>query len=148
MCSYTMRKFEKITVMKHIFFFIVSMLVLSPAIAQTELPKPDGPQITWDNSSYDFGDLKQGDRVEHTFRFTNTGNSPLIITNVEVTCGCTTPKGWPRDPIAPGAKSEITVAFNSAGKYGRQNKVVKVISNSVSPQNQVLFSANVLSTKE
>lgn len=143
-----MRKFEKITVMKHLYFLIALILLVSPAMAQDGVTKAEGPQITWDNSSYDFGDLKQGDRVEHTFRFTNTGNTPLIITNVEVTCGCTTPKGWPRDPIAPGAKSEITVAFNSAGKYGRQNKVVKVISNSVSPQNQVLFSANVLSTKE
>jgi hypothetical protein len=85
----------------------------------------------------------QGDKVEHTFRFTNTGSLPLIITNVEVTCGCTTPKGWPRDPIGPGEAGELTVAFNSAGKFGLQRKVVTLISNSVGAANQIIFTANV-----
>ena len=134
--------------MKRLFFLIVLIMMESPLFSQERVPVVSGPQITWDNASYDFGDMKQGERAEHTFKFTNTGDSPLVITNVEVTCGCTTPKGWPRDPIAPGNKAEITVAFNSAGKYGRQNKVVKIISNSVSPVNQVLFTANVLTTKE
>lgn len=107
-------------------------------------PASSGPIISWENPSHDFGDIKQGERVEITFKFTNSGSSPLVITNVEVTCGCTTPKGWPRDPIMPGGKGELTVAFNSVGKYGRQNKVIKVISNAVGEKNQVMFSANVL----
>jgi len=105
---------------------------------------PTGPMITWDEKTHDFGDVIQGDRLEHTFRFTNSGTAPLIITNVEVSCGCTTPKGWTRDPLAPGEKSELTVAFNSAGKNGKQVKVVTVVSNSVGLDNKVIFSANVL----
>lgn len=129
-------------------FHAVALFILSGvSFAQENQPTLDGPQLTWESTSFDFGDIKQGDRVEHTFKFSNSGNTPLIITNVEVTCGCTTPKGWPRDPIAPGSKGEITIAFNSAGKYGRQNKVVKIISNSVNAQNQLIFTANVL-TKE
>lgn len=129
-------------------FNAVALFLLSGVcFAQENQPTLDGPQMTWESTSFDFGDIKQGDRVEHTFKFSNSGNTPLIITNVEVTCGCTTPKGWPRDPIAPGSKGEITIAFNSAGKYGRQNKVVKIISNSVNAQNQLIFTANVL-TKE
>src|SRR5437868_252451 len=83
-----------------------------------------GAVITWEQDVYDFGEIIAGEKVEHTFRFSNTGTEPLVITNVQVTCGCTTPKGWPRDPIAPGKKAELVVQFNSTGKIGRQNKVV------------------------
>ena len=106
-----------------------------------------GPVITWEKATHDFGEIAQGEKVEHTFRFTNTGSQPLIITNVEVTCGCTTPKGWPRDPIAAGETGEITVAFNSAGKSGKQTKVIMITSNSAGSTNQVMFTANVLGNK-
>lgn len=104
------------------------------------------PIITWDKNTHDFGDITQGEKVEHTFKFTNTGSEPLVITNVEVTCGCTTPKGWPRDPINPGGKGEITVQFDSTHKIGRQNKVATVISNS--GNSQITFSVNVLEKKK
>lgn len=105
----------------------------------------EGPVITFEKKSHDFGDIVQGDKVEYIFSFSNSGTEPLIITNVEVTCGCTTPKGWPRDPIPPGGKGELTVAFRSAGKIGRQNKPVIVISNAVNPEgNRISFSANIL----
>ncbi len=131
--------------MKHIISLFVLILIFSAGFAQDQVATaPDGPAIEWANPNYDFGDMVQGERVENTFKFTNTGNAPLIITNVEVTCGCTTPKGWPRDPIPPGGQGELTVAFSSVGKYGRQNKVVKVISNAVTSNNQIVFTANVL----
>ena len=106
-----------------------------------------GAVIAWDKSTHDFGDVFQGDKVEHTFRFTNTGNKDLVITNIEVTCGCTIPKGWPRDPIMPGSRGELQVQFDSSGKFGRQNKVVTVVSNSRYGNSQITFSANVLEKK-
>jgi len=116
--------------------------------AQAPSSQLGGPMITWEKTVHDFGDVYQGDKVEHTFYFTNTGTAPLIITNVEVTCGCTTPKGWPRDPLAPGEKGEVLISFNSAGKFGKQNKVVTVISNATNPEViQVSFAANVLEKK-
>jgi hypothetical protein len=134
--------------MKRIFALIFGIAVAAAAFAQTTPAKAPGPVITWEKSTHDFGDIQQGDKVENTFRFTNTGTEPLIITNVTVTCGCTTPKGWPRDPIAVGGKSEIIVAFNSLGKFGKQNKVITVISNAVNPEaGQVSFTANVLEKK-
>lgn len=107
-----------------------------------------GAIINWEKSTHDFGDVFQGDKVEHVFRFTNTGNQDLVITNVEVTCGCTTPKGWPRDPIPPGGSGELSVAFDSAGKIGKQNKVITITSNSVGTLNQVMFTATVLEKKQ
>jgi hypothetical protein len=110
--------------------------------------KKDGAVITFDEKTHDFGNIFQGDKVEHTFHFTNTGNEPLIITNVEVSCGCTTPKGWPRDPIPPGANGEITVSFNSAGKSGIQNKPVKLVTNAINPDGNVItFTTTILDKK-
>ena len=108
---------------------------------------PAGAAIAWEKNVYDFGEINEGDKVEHTFKLTNTGTEPLVITNVQVTCGCTTPKGWPRDPIAPGKKGEIVVQFNSTGKIGRQNKVVTVVSNATGGNNQLTFTAVVLEKK-
>jgi hypothetical protein len=135
--------------MKKYFFMIVLLGLGLQGFAQvTSAAKPNGPVITFEKKTHEFGDMVQGDKVEETFRFTNTGNEPLIITNVQVTCGCTTPKGWPRDPIAPGGKAEITVGFNSAGKMGRQNKVVTIVSNATNPDgSQISFTANVLEKK-
>ncbi len=128
--------------MKKLIFILFATAVFS-VNAQSK-----GPVLTWDKSTHDFGDVAQGDKVEHTFKYKNTGNEPLIITNVQVTCGCTTPKGWARDPIAPGQSGEITIAFNSLGKFGKQNKVVTVISNASNPDGgQISFSANVLEKK-
>lgn len=111
--------------------------------------KSSGPVIKFEKKTHDFGDIYQGDKVEETFKFTNTGNEPLIITDVQVTCGCTTPKGWPRNPIQPGGKGEITVAFNSAGKMGRQSKVVTVVSNAVNADGaQISFTTNILEKKQ
>jgi Protein of unknown function (DUF1573) len=135
--------------MKKLFFVLLVGSIAVCALGQTRgFAQTKGATITWEKSSHDFGDLTQGDKVEYTFRFRNTGMEPLIITNVQVTCGCTTPKGWARDPIPPGQPGEITIAFNSLGKFGKQNKVVTIISNAVNPDaGQLSFSANVLEKK-
>jgi hypothetical protein len=130
---------------KYLFLMIATVFAFAAFAQEATTKKVDGPIITFEKKTHDFGDIAQGDKVEEVFKFTNTGNEPLIITNVEVTCGCTTPKGWQRDPIPPGGKSEIIVAFNSAGKLGRQNKVVKVVSNAANPEGaNITFTANVL----
>jgi hypothetical protein len=123
----------------------VFYLLLVFAVPLTVFGQPSGAVIAWERATHDFGDVVQGEKVEHTFRFKNTGTEPLVITNVQVTCGCTTPKGWARDPIPPGESSEITIGFNSAGKYGKQEKVVTILSNATNPEGtQIMFSANVV----
>lgn len=129
--------------------FIAVVSLGSPAFSQeATATKVGGPVITFEKKTHDFGDIFQGDKVEETFKFTNTGNEPLIITNIQVTCGCTTPKGWPKEPIQPGGKGEVTVAFNSTSKMGRQDKTVTVVSNAVNIDGtQIKFTANVLDKK-
>lgn len=112
--------------MKKFLFLMVLIAGVSSAWAQANV-KQSGAAITFEKNTHDFGTISQGDKVEQVFAFTNTGTEPLVISNVQVTCGCTAPK-WPRDPIMPGGKGEITIAFNSTGKSGRQDKVVTVVS--------------------
>lgn len=101
------------------------------------------PSITFaEKGIYDFGTLTEGDTVEHTFGFTNTGEFPLIINNITVSCGCTTPE-WPREPVAPGAKSSIRVRFNSRGKVGQQNKTITVFANTDPSMTDLQFKALV-----
>ncbi len=90
--------------------------------------KAAGPAITFEESKYDFGSVAQGGMVDHTFKFKNTGTQPLIISNIGVSCGCTTPE-YTKDPVLPGKTGTIAAHFNSAGKMGMQNKVLTIESN-------------------
>lgn len=127
--------------MKSTMFLLLFAVVTFSGAAQVS---SKGAVITWDKPIFDFGDIYQGEKVQHVFRFENTGSEPLIITNVEVTCGCTKPRGWPRDPIMPGARAELEVQFNSSGKFGRQNKVITIVSNATGGNSQITFTANIL----
>ena len=127
---------------------LLSALVYSGIAQSQSSATSDGAVITFAENTKDFGDITVGDVVEHTFKFENTGNQPLIISNVLVQCGCTA-TDWPREPIAPGKSSEITVKFNSENKSpGVQNKVVTVVSNSVNPREKVSIRANLLPKKK
>lgn len=128
-----------------ILLFFVSVAFAQEANVKAPVIKADGPVLTLEKTTHDFGDIYQGDVVEHTFKFTNTGNQPLMITNIQPTCGCTTPQ-WPRDPIMPGGKGEIKVGFNSAGKMNKQTKTLPIISNSITDVS-VTFTTNVLDRK-
>jgi hypothetical protein len=99
---------------------------VKPANAQTKVA---GPQIQFEEMKYDFGSIKQGDIVDHTFKFKNVGTQPLVISNIGVSCGCTTPD-WTKEPVMPGKTGTISAKFNSAGKMGMQNKVLTIESNS------------------
>ncbi len=136
--------------MKTFIVFVFGVFTIYGAIAQevaTVEASENGAVMTFEEVKYDFGDIYQGDKVEHIFKFENTGNEPLIITNVQTTCGCTAPN-WPRDPVIPGQESEIKVVFNSAGKIGRQNKVITIISNATNPTNKVTIVTNILPKKD
>ncbi|MFT5640292.1 MAG: hypothetical protein ACI9A7_000389 [Cyclobacteriaceae bacterium] len=125
-----------------IIFF--SFLISFTAFAQTEDTElVAGPKITFSESTFEFGEISQGDRVEHIFEYTNTGTSPLVLASVRTTCGCTA-TDWEKEPIAPGEKSSIKVKFNSTGKIGMQNKVVTIMSNAVNNPERVKIVTNVL----
>jgi len=89
----------------------------------------DGAKISFEKTSHNFGSFLEAAGVQTTsFKFTNTGTSPLIISNVRASCGCTTPK-WTREPVAPNATGEITVSYDPKNRPGAFNKSVTVTSN-------------------
>ncbi len=89
------------------------------------------PVMTFKESTYDFGDIIIGDVVEHTFKFTNTGDTDLLITNAKASCGCTVPS-YSKTPIVPGGSGEIKVKFNSTGKSKQQTKTITITANTES----------------
>ena len=82
------------------------------------------PVMSFDKSEHDFGQIVQGTPQQTVFKFTNTGNAPLIITDAKSSCGCTVPDYPKNTPIAPGETGELLVKFNGSG----QNQVTKTIT--------------------
>jgi hypothetical protein len=104
------------------------------------------PEMTFETPEWNFGVITQGDVVEHTYKFVNTGSDPLIITNAKGSCGCTVPQ-WPKAPISPGAEGEIYVKYNSAGKKGKQNKKITLTTN-MTPSQQVIYVRGQVNLKQ
>ncbi len=123
--------------------------VTPTAIPGEEPTVPTGPLTTLNfaETVFDFGDVPDGESVSHTYRFTNTGKEPLVISNARGSCGCTVPK-WPRTPIPPGEGGEIVVEFNTKGKPGRQSKKVTITANTDPAQTFLTISGNVLKVED
>ena len=101
------------------------------------------PKIQMDEESYDFGDIIQGESVTHDFIIKNIGNDKLLIHSVKGSCGCTVPV-WSKEPILEGEESIIKVTFNSAGKKGRQNKTVTLVTNAIPNTKVITINGNVI----
>ena len=90
-------------------------------------PNPNAPEITFEETAHDFATLQKGDECSHEFKFKNTGKEPLILSNCQASCGCTTPS-CPKEPIAPGASGIVKVKYDS-NRVGVFTKTVTVTSN-------------------
>ena len=108
-------------------------------------PVPTGPTtvMAFSETEFEFGTVQDGEKVSHTYKFKNTGNEPLILSDAKGSCGCTVPK-WPREPIAPGAEAEIVVEFNSKNKKGKRNQKVTITANTNPPQTFIYLKGEVL----
>jgi hypothetical protein len=130
--------------------FVIGLLLLAGVTACNQSQKDSKkdladkmPKIVFtDTGVYDFGDITEGDTVSRNFKFKNEGEFPLIINNINTSCGCTTPE-WPKKPIEPGQESSIKVMFNSQGKRGAQNKTVTVYANTDPPYTEISFRVMV-----
>lgn len=96
--------------------------------AKTAASDANKAEFKFEQMEYNYGTIKQGDKVDYEFVFTNVGKEPLIISSANGSCGCTVPD-WPKEPIKKGEKGKIKVTFNSAGKQGMQDKTVTINSN-------------------
>ena len=129
--------------MKRIFPLVLLLIATYFAGAQTTAPVADGLQLK--ESEHDFGQIPQGKPVYYTFLITNTGATPLLLDNVQATCGCTTPE-WKREAIAPGASSEIKVGYNAAAE-GAFTKPITITYNT-NQTKQLLIKGTVWKAPE
>lgn len=106
-------------------------------------PNPDAPKFQFAEETHDFGTIQEGDVVEHTFKFKNTGKSPLVIQSARASCGCTVPS-YPKEPLAAGEEGEILVKFDSQNKPGVQNKTVTITANTEPATKQLYIKSNVV----
>ena len=104
------------------------------------------PVIEFARTTYDFGEVVQGEKLSYTFKFKNTGKSNLIIFSSEATCGCTTSMP-PKAPIRPGETGEIKVVFDSSSQKGKVVKRILVGANTYPAETILTITANVSSYK-
>ncbi|KMQ67872.1 hypothetical protein ACM39_11055 [Chryseobacterium sp. FH2] len=93
--------------------------------------------ITFDQTTFDYGTIKPSSDGTRFFTVTNTGDKPLVISNVKASCGCTTPE-FNTDPIMPGKTAKIKVGYNTAIN-GPFNKMIEVFSNDAANSRTVIY---------
>jgi hypothetical protein len=106
-------------------------------------PQPGNAAFNFEKTEHDFGKITQDANVEYTFKFTNTGTEPLIISDARGSCGCTVPQ-YSKEPIPVGGAGEIQVSFDPKGKTGIQRKTVTITANT----NPARSTLNIVSEVE
>lgn len=103
-----------------------------------------GPNISWDSPTHNFGDIQENNgKVTHKFSFTNTGSSPLVITKVKPSCGCTS-SDYTKEPVKPGEKGYVSATFNPERRPGKFSKSITVTTNANPAISSIRFTGNVI----
>ncbi len=100
-------------------------------------------RIYFNEQKFDFGKVKEGEKVKHAFKFKNVGEEPLMISDAIASCGCTVPS-FSKEPVLPGQEGEIMVEFNTKGRVGKNHKSVLIVSNADPERVSVTFNAEVI----
>lgn len=115
--------------------------VAGQAVTPVQSNQPS-TSLALSESSFDFGKIKKGDKVEHVYEVTNTGKNPLVISEVKPGCGCTAPD-FTKEPILPGKKGKITLHFDSSSFDGNVQKYADVYANVEKSPIKLTFTANI-----
>lgn len=118
----------------------------NPITADNPTPSENSnglPSIEFNETEYNFGVVMQGERVSHSFVFTNTGTGNLIVSSVKASCGCTVPK-WPKEPIKPGETGVIEIEFDSSNRNGKQTKSATVNTNTLPNSTELFIRCDVV----
>ncbi len=113
--------------------------IIPAELAPAELPTT---KFLFDETTYEFGTVLEGELVTHVFTFTNMGSEPLVIIDAKGSCGCTVPS-VPTESIAPGETASLTVQFNSKNKRGQRNQKVTITANTNPPQTYLYLTGKV-----
>lgn len=121
----------------------LSDLVYNPIRADGSIDSSFLPIFQWQqDTTFLFGEVKEGEIIERTFWFKNIGTAPLLITNATSTCGCTIPE-WPATPVSPDSMGRIDVKFNTLNRTGQQTKQVFIFANTIPNQSSLYLTGRV-----
>lgn len=128
--------------------------VLTSAMAQNKVPtvvgqntESSGAKIKVEEPVCNFGEIKEGTQAKATFKFTNTGDAPLIISDVARSCGCTGVT-FPKEPIAPGEEGVISAVYDSRGRPGHFTKTLTIKHNAEGGNLYLTIKGTVIKLKE
>jgi len=118
------------------------VFMMTALFAQEKIEKAGGAEMDFETDVIDYGTIPQNADGVRTFKFTNTGNEPLIISNAKGSCGCTVPT-WPKKPINPGESGEIKVKY-ATNRLGPINKSITITSNAAEKTKVLRIKGNVI----
>lgn len=101
------------------------------------------PRIEFAETHFNYDTIQEADVIEHSFTFSNTGSSPLLISSVKSSCGCTV-ADYPKERVAPGEKGEILTTFNATDKEGPQINEITIYSNAHPSQHNLTLAGFVI----
>lgn len=113
-----------------------------PVSASAEVDPEQVAKMEFEETVYDFGTVKKGTKVSHTYVFENTGKEPLVITDARSTCGCTVPT-YPKHPIEPGKSGKIKVVFDTTNYSDRQGKPITITANTYPNKTELMIKGNI-----
>lgn len=100
--------------------------------------------IKFEKTTHDYGKFTEDTPQTYVFKFTNTGNEPLVIHQAFASCGCTVPT-YTKESIAPGKSGELKVVYNGKGKLpGHFKKTVSVRSNATNALVRVYIEGDMV----
>lgn len=107
----------------------------------TSFGQDEKPVFKFDSETIDYGKITLGSDGKRVFEFTNVGKSPLVISRVQASCGCTVPKK-PDQPIMPGEKGQIEVSYDTK-RPGGFSKAITIFSNAKNPRKMIKIKGYV-----
>ncbi len=121
---------------KVIFFLCFTVCLLNASAQQPVVSNSNGAKIKFESEVIEYGVIQQDANGDREVKFTNVGKEPIMLTNVNSSCGCLT-ANWPKEPIAPG-KSGVIKAHYDTKRVGKFEKTLTVMSNDVDRPSIVL----------
>lgn len=122
------------------FILFIGLLGFSAKAQEIKIDK-NAPVFKFEKETIDYGDIEKGSDGKRVFTFKNVGKSPLIISNIKTSCGCTVPS-YPKEPIMPGSQAEVTVIYDT-NKVAPFNKAITVFSNASEAKKMLYIKGNV-----
>ncbi len=102
------------------------------------------PVIELEETEFDFGTVIEGAEIRKTFRFKNIGKGPLVIADINGSCGCTIAKNWPKQPVLRGESGTVDIVFNTEGRVGDNTKFITITANTQPADTKIKLTGTVV----